>query len=99
MEGTPLAPPEGVVAWLVFAARMRADDKKLPLAPNKWPALEMVFSVIAFAAWGAALPGTPWAGHDWYSASLAGVVVLIVATALGLLSPVFGRKITASPPS
>jgi hypothetical protein len=88
-----------VVAWLVFAARMRADNKKLPLAPKKWPALEMAFSAVAFGVWGAALPGTPWAEHDWYSASLAGVAVLIVTTALGLLAPVFGRKITPPPAS
>jgi hypothetical protein len=88
-----------VVAWLLFAARLRANGMKLPLAPAKWPFLEMVFSVVAFATWGAALPGTPWAEHDWYTASLAGVAVLVVTTGLGSIAPVFGKKIDAPPPS
>jgi hypothetical protein len=82
-----------VVVWLLYAARLRADSKRLPLAPKRWPLLEMGFSVVAFAVWGAALPGTPFAENDWYNSALAGVAVLVVTAALGLIAPVLGRTI------
>ena len=83
-----------IVVWLVYAARLRGEGKNLPADPRTWPAMEMIFSQIAFAVWGAALPDSPFEDFDWYSPALAGVAVLAVTAALGLVAPVFGRRPT-----
>jgi hypothetical protein len=85
-----------LIVWLVYAAKVRAADKPLPLAPRTWPLWEMFAATVAYAAWGFALPETPFKYYgNWYSAALAGVIVLIISTLLGLLAPLFKRPLPA----
>jgi hypothetical protein len=83
--------------WLIYAAKLRAANQPLPLTPFVWPIWEMVAATVAYAAWAFGLPNSPFrVFKDFYSAPLAGVIVLIASTVLGLIAPVVQR---AAPPS
>lgn len=85
-----------LIVWLVYAAKVRAADKPLPLAPRAWPVWEMFAATVAYTAWAFALPETPFKYYgDWYSPALAGVIVLIISTLLGLVAPLVQRPIPA----
>ncbi len=85
-----------IVVWLVYAVKVRAAGKNLPLAPRTWPLWEMFAATVAYAAWALALPDSPFKySYDWYSPALAGVFVLIISTLLGLLAPLFQRTLPA----
>lgn len=85
-----------LVVWLVYAAKVRAAGKPLPLAPRTWPLWEMFAATVAYAAWAFALPESPFKYYEnWYTPALAGVIVLIISTLLGLLAPLFQRPIPA----
>jgi hypothetical protein len=71
---------------LVFALKRQASALPFPKSPNKWPWFETVAATVSFTVWAAALPTTPFVTLPWYSQSLAGYVVLVVTTLLGLLS-------------
>jgi hypothetical protein len=85
--GTPL------VIWLVYITKAKTSGKPIPWAPLKWPLWEMAAGTIAYVAWAFALPTTPFASLAWYSTGLAGIVVLIASTVLGLLAPLFARPL------
>ena len=79
-----------LVVWIVYAAKLQAARKALPVSPNRWPIWEMSAASIAFLTWAFALPNSPFSVFDsWYSAALAGVVVLVASTVLGLIAPFF----------
>ncbi|WP_273704925.1 hypothetical protein [Candidatus Accumulibacter cognatus] len=82
-----------IVVWLVYGAKLKQASKPLPTAYGAWPVWEMAAATIAFVAWSFALPRSPFAAYDWYSAALSGVVVLIVSTLLGLVAPFFQRPL------
>lgn len=82
-----------VVVWLVFAAKIKALGKPIPWSLNAWPVWEMCAAAVAYATWGFALPDSPFSTQPWYSAALAGVAVLVISTLLGLLAPLFQRKL------
>jgi RsiW-degrading membrane proteinase PrsW (M82 family) len=82
-----------LVVWLVYAAKVRAANKNLPVSPRTWPLWEMFAATVAFTAWAFALPNTPFQVESWYSSAIAGVVVLVISTLLGLLAPVVSRPL------
>jgi hypothetical protein len=84
-----------IVAWLVFAAKVKATKQPLPLAPRTWPMWEISAAVIAYCAWALALPNSPFAyfKSSWYSSAVSGVIVLVASTVLGLLAPFFQRPL------
>jgi hypothetical protein len=88
-----------VVVWVLYAGQTRAKDGYLPKSPNEWPRWEMFAATVAFAAWAFALPQSPFAAYSWYSAPIAGVVVLVAVTVLGLLAPVIGQSIRPHQPA
>jgi hypothetical protein len=80
--------------WLLYAAKVRSAGKPLPASPRTWPLWEMVAATVAYAAWVFALPKSPFRSFpDWYSPALAGVLVLIVTTLLGLLATIVPRTL------
>jgi hypothetical protein len=80
-----------VVVWLVYAAKLRAASKPLPLRPQTWPVWEMFAATIAFVVWAFAMPNSPFSYYkDWYSPAIAGLAVLVISTILGLVAPIFG---------
>ncbi len=83
-----------IVSWLVFAAKIKAAQKPIPIRMRTWPMWEMFAATLAFVAWAFALPSTPFSSLAWYSTGLAGIVVLIVSTLLGLLAPLFQRPLS-----
>ena len=85
-----------VVVWLVYAAKCKGGGKPLPLTPKSWPVWEMFAAAVAYAAWAFAMSDNPFSVFTWYSSALAGVVVLIVSTLLGLLAPIFQRPINVN---
>jgi hypothetical protein len=85
-----------VVLWLLYAAEVKAKGKGLPWSPVVWPLWEMVAATIAYVAWAFAMPEAPFGAFDWYSAGLAGVVVLATTTLLGLASRVFKKDIVVA---
>ncbi|MDY7091629.1 MAG: hypothetical protein SX243_01520 [Acidobacteriota bacterium] len=84
-QGFLIATP--IVVWLLFAAKLRTASGTLPLNPKAWPWWEMVAATLAFFVWACALDdnAVPLAINE----SLAGILVLISAPALGLLAPIF----------
>jgi hypothetical protein len=82
-----------VVIWLVYITKAKTAGKPIPWAPLKWPLWEMAAGTIAYVAWAFALPTTPFGSLAWYSTGLAGVIVLITSTVLGLLAPLFARSL------
>ncbi len=82
-----------LVTWLVYITKVKTAGKPIPWAPFKWPLWEMAAGTIAYVAWAFALPTTPFTSLGWYSTGLAGVVVLITSTGLGLLAPLFARPL------
>ncbi|HJZ47488.1 MAG TPA: hypothetical protein VKE41_10000 [Roseiflexaceae bacterium] len=83
---------------MVFVAKVKSENRQLPLLPWTWPVWEMLAGTIAFVAWAFALPTTPFSTLGWYSPGLAGVVVTIASTLLGLLAPLFQRPLKAGDP-
>jgi len=81
-----------VTPVVVYAGRLVTEGKGLPLHPKRWPKVEMVFAAIAFVAWAAALPESPFREIENYGQALSGYVVLAVTVALPVLAPVFGRR-------
>jgi len=84
---TPLA------VWLTFAAKLASDKKRLPLHPRHWPKWEMLAGTLAFVAWAIGLPDSPFAQFPWYSSAVAGFIVLITSTLLGMLAGLFQRPL------
>jgi ABC-type arginine/histidine transport system permease subunit len=83
-----------LIVWLVYAAKVKASGKQLPLAPRTWPLWEMFAATAAYTAWAFALPDSPFKySGDWYTPALAGVLVLTISTLLGLLAPLFQRPL------
>jgi hypothetical protein len=83
-----------VVVWLIYAARVKAAKKKLPLSPRTWPMWEIFAATVAYVAWAIALPDNPFKYQfGWYSPALAGVIVLVISTLLGLMAPVVQRPL------
>jgi hypothetical protein len=82
-----------LVIWLVYITKARSTGRPIPWAPWKWPLWEMAAGTIAYVAWAFSLPNTPFALLEWYSTGLAGIVVLITSTVLGLLAPLFARPL------
>ena len=82
-----------LVIWLVYITKAKTAGKPIPWAPLKWPLWEMAAGTIAYVAWAFTLPKTPFASLAWYSTGLAGVIVLITSTVLGLLAPLFARPL------
>ena len=81
-----LATPTAV--WLVYVAKLR--QAKPPLSPEQrlLPVWEMVAGTVAYVAWAVNLPDTPVLAALGAPEALAGIVVLAVATVLGLVASV-----------
>ncbi len=84
-----------IIVWLVYAAKLKALQKPLPLKFGTWPVWEMFAATVAFSAWAFALPKSPFTEFtEWYSPGLSGLAVLVVSTLLGLLAPLFQRPLS-----
>ena len=88
-----------VVVWVVYATKLRAASKPLPTEFAVWPVWEMFAALLAFFTWAFALPDTPFKERfpEWYSPGLASIAVLLGSTLLGLLAPLFQRKLEVPP--
>jgi bacteriorhodopsin len=82
-----------IVVWLLYAAKVKGAQKPLPVAFSQWPLWEMFAGTVAYFAWAFALPNTPLSVYSWYSSAVAGIIVLLASTILGLLAPLFQRPI------
>jgi len=82
-----------IVVWLVYAAKCSAGGKSVPISPRAWPIWEMFAATIAYVAWAFALPQSPFQQFNWYTPALSGIMVMIIATLLGLLAPLFSRPL------
>jgi hypothetical protein len=83
-----------LIVWLIYAGKTISGGKKMPLSPRSWPLWEMFAATVAYAAWAFGLPDSPFQDFDWYTPALAGLVVLIISTLLGLLAPLFLRPLS-----
>ena len=87
---TPLA------IWIAYATKITADRKKLPILPKYWPKWEMLAGTIAYTAWSIGLPDSPFSQFAWYSSAVAGFIVLIASTFLGMVAGLFQRPLQAT---
>jgi hypothetical protein len=81
-----------IVVWLVYAAKIKALQKPLPVKVGMWPVWEMSAATVAYWAWAQALPNSPFT--ELYSQGLSCVIVLVTSAALGLLAPLFQRPLS-----
>lgn len=73
---------------LVVYASKRATEGMRPLPKLKfWPWWEMVAALIAFSAWGLAVPGNPYTKTPAAAAG-AGLAVIVVSTLLTRFEPI-----------
>ena len=86
-----------VVVWLVYAAKVKAAQERIPYQPSQWPVWEMFAATVAYFAWAFAMPNNPFAGKPWYSSGFAGISVLVASTLLGLLAPLCQYPINQRP--
>lgn len=95
------SPPEGMtvfyiflaatplVVWVVFASKIKALGERLPWRFSSLPLWEMSAAALAFTAWAAALPSSPFD----LSPAMSGLMVLISSTVIGLLAPLFQQNL------
>jgi len=86
LAATPLA------VWVLYAVKVTATGKPVP-GLSQWPVWEMVAGTIAYAAWAFALPKFPYNRPS----AIAGIVILVTSTVLGMVAPLFQRPLKASP--
>jgi|SRR5579864_2009230 hypothetical protein len=83
-----------LIVWVTFATKVKAANKPIPTSPRQWPLWEMSAATLAYCAWAFALPSTPFAQfQQWYSPGLAGLIVLVVSSGLGLIAPLMQRQL------
>jgi hypothetical protein len=82
-----------IVVWVVYAGKIKAAQKPIPVAFQQWPVWEMFAATVAYFAWTLGLPETPFIQYSWYSSALAGLIVVLASTILALLAPLFQRPI------
>jgi hypothetical protein len=87
LVGTPLA------VLLVYAGKVRAAQPQASINLPTWPIWEMLAATAAYFAWAFALPDPAFSEYPWYSPALAGIIVLVTSTILGLVAPLFQRPI------
>lgn len=76
-----------VLVIVVYASK-RATEGMRPLPSFRhWPWWEMFAAVVAFAAWGLAVPGNPYATSP-PAAAAAGLAVIVVSTLLTRIEPI-----------
>lgn len=78
-----------LVVWVVFASKIKALGKRLPWRFGALPLWEMFAATLAFTGWVAALPNSPFD----MSQAMAGLMVLITSTVIGLLAPLFQQEL------
>jgi hypothetical protein len=77
-----------VIVLGTYIGKRREAGKKPPF---KVPIFEMVFGTVAFAAWAAALPETPFADVCGYKASYGGYAVAAATAGISFLAWVVGK--------
>jgi hypothetical protein len=82
-----------VITWVVFATKLKADGKSLPLAFRCWPLWEMIAGAIAYTAWTIAIPESPFDGYFWHIDAATGFVAVFISFMLGLFAPLFQRQL------
>jgi hypothetical protein len=88
------------IVLIVFAGKAGSSEKPMPslLNPKTWPNWEMFAATMAFVAWAYALPNSPFAQSGPYNPAIATIVLLFTTTLLGLLAPLFQKRIAVSSP-
>lgn len=84
--------------WVVFATKVSGRHLPLPLNLRQWPKWEMIAGTLAYVTWAIGLPDTPFAMFSWYSSAIGGVIVLVGATLLGMVAPLFQRQLPSTQP-
>lgn len=82
-----------VAVWVVYATKLRSSGNALPWQLPQWPGWEMIAGTLAYVTWAIGLPDTPFAMFSWYSPAIGGMIVLVGATLLGMVSPLFQRPL------
>lgn len=85
-----------VCCWLIFASKLKTAGKPIPIAPRLWPMWEMFAATAAFLGWAFGIPNSPITTGEtpMIQPGTGAIVVLVTSTAIGLLAPLFQRKLT-----
>ncbi len=75
--------------WITYATKVKSDSKKIPWKPSYWPLWEMIAGTVAYIAWAFSLPDSVFSVYSWYSTPIAGFVILVTSTILGMLAGIF----------
>jgi hypothetical protein len=75
-----------IVDWKIKQRPLRQLER------TRVPRFSVVAAIIAFAAWGFALPGTPFQELSWYDTKWAGFAALVVSYVLGKSAALFGPE-------
>lgn len=85
--------------WIAFVGKLTADRRMWPRTWSQLPKWEMIAASIAFIAWAAALPDSPFGSINYFNDAIAGAIVLITSTALAWLAGLFPQLQKTDPAS
>lgn len=83
-----------IATWAVFAMKVYARGRPVPLSPRAWPWPELVIATLGFLLWAFTIPHTPFEQLGWYRPGLAAVVLLVGTVVLGLIAPLLRQSNT-----
>lgn len=84
-----------LLAWLLYAGRVKSAGKPLPLSFRSMPLFEMMAGSVAFVAWSALFEHSPIAAALDLPGALLGVAAFVLATLLVPAQQVFHRPLAA----
>lgn len=77
-----------ILFLLILAAKRKAQRFTPLLKPRQWPWWKLTASLVAFLAWGLAVPSSPYSSDGLRGAAVA-FCALFISTILGLLEGIF----------
>lgn len=78
--------------WLLYAVRCVEERKPIPWSWADLPRWEAISAAIAFTAWSATLPRSPFREFAWYDSGVAAIVLVVVSIVLPLIGTLVTRK-------
>jgi Zn-dependent protease len=100
-EGTPLSDQTYMGRWVLaigvaviavlFAVGVYRKEVLKREGTFRWPIKRTSVVLVAFAAWVAVIPGSPFQDFSWYTPAIGGIIGLVAVAALALFNLWFGE--------
>lgn len=81
-----------LMVWLLYAVNKVEAKEPIPWSPKDWPFWEAASSMIAFAAWSAAMPKSAFLKWPEFTPAMASILLVIVSIVLPLVGVLVTKK-------